>query len=168
MKSNPYTVLGIDPSASEQEIRHAYRKLAKKFHPDSLSGFGDAERFREVQEAFEYISSHPRGPSPVDPADFVTPSEASPENTEVKVPVSSRTALLLRRVWVRRPWQRYRIEIQTPDAAGLAKGFLALIIGVALTAGMVARGCQSSSQSDRIEQMIHKQIAKDLKGLKAP
>lgn len=52
-----YDVLGVMPSASEAEIRAAYRKLAKKYHPDVNPGDGDAEAmFVLVAEAWETLS----------------------------------------------------------------------------------------------------------------
>lgn len=46
--SDPYSVLGIAPGASEEEIKSAYRRLAKKHHPDLNPG--DAEAARKMQE----------------------------------------------------------------------------------------------------------------------
>jgi DnaJ-class molecular chaperone len=55
---NPYRVLGINKDSDEAEIKAAYRKLIKKYHPDRESG--DEERFREVQEAYEILSDPAR------------------------------------------------------------------------------------------------------------
>jgi DnaJ-class molecular chaperone len=52
-----YKVLGVERSASETEIRSAYRKLARKFHPDVNPNNKDAEaRFKEINEAYQVLS----------------------------------------------------------------------------------------------------------------
>ncbi|NJK56017.1 MAG: DnaJ domain-containing protein [Pleurocapsa sp. SU_5_0] len=52
-----YQVLGINKNASSDEIKQAYRKLARKYHPDLNSGDKNAEaRFKEVNEAQEVLS----------------------------------------------------------------------------------------------------------------
>ena len=53
---DPYEVLGIAPGASDDEIKAAYRKLAKKYHPDLNGGSADAERkMKEVNDAYTYL-----------------------------------------------------------------------------------------------------------------
>ncbi len=56
-KKDYYEVLGIDRSAGEEEIKKAYRKMAKKYHPDLHPGDAEAEKsFKEVNEAYEVLS----------------------------------------------------------------------------------------------------------------
>jgi molecular chaperone DnaJ len=52
-----YKVLGVSPDASKDEIRKAYRKLAKKYHPDRNKGSDSAqEKFKEISEAYNVLS----------------------------------------------------------------------------------------------------------------
>lgn len=54
---NYYDVLGVGRDATQSEIKAAYRKLAKKHHPDSSSGTEeDKARFQEIQEAYSVLS----------------------------------------------------------------------------------------------------------------
>ena len=56
-KRDYYEVLGIGKNATEAEIKSAYRKLAKKYHPDLNPGDKDAEeKFKEVNEANDVLS----------------------------------------------------------------------------------------------------------------
>lgn len=51
-----YKILGVSRSASADEIKRAYRKLAREFHPDKNKAKGAEDRFKEVNEANEVLS----------------------------------------------------------------------------------------------------------------
>jgi curved DNA-binding protein len=51
-----YRVLGVDRSAGQQDIQRAYRKLARRFHPDLNKDPGAEERFKQLSEAYEVLS----------------------------------------------------------------------------------------------------------------
>ena len=56
-KRDYYEVLGIDKNASDDEIKKAYRKTAKMYHPDLHPGDAEAEaKFKEANEAYEVLS----------------------------------------------------------------------------------------------------------------
>lgn len=50
-----YAILGVEPSAGEAEIKTAYRRLARKYHPDVSKEQGAEERFKAVNEAYEAL-----------------------------------------------------------------------------------------------------------------
>lgn len=56
-KRDYYEVLGVDKNASEAEIKSAFRKLAKKYHPDVCKEADGAEKFKEAQEAYAVLSN---------------------------------------------------------------------------------------------------------------
>ena len=57
--SDPYKVLGVSPDASDEEIKKAYRALARKYHPDKYrdNDLADlaSEKMKEVNAAYEQI-----------------------------------------------------------------------------------------------------------------
>lgn len=54
MSTNYYTILGVEKSASEKEVKTAFRALAHKHHPDKG---GDEKKFKEVNEAYQILSN---------------------------------------------------------------------------------------------------------------
>ena len=55
-KRDYYEVLGLSKGASEDDIKKAYRKLAKKYHPDINKAADAEEKFKEINEAYEVLS----------------------------------------------------------------------------------------------------------------
>lgn len=57
---DPYEVLGVSPSASDDEVKSAYRELVRKYHPDNYAGNPLAdlaqEKMKEINEAYETIT----------------------------------------------------------------------------------------------------------------
>ena len=52
---DPYNILGVDKSSSADDIKKAYRKLAKKYHPDTTNG--NEEKFKEAADAYETLGN---------------------------------------------------------------------------------------------------------------
>lgn len=61
-RKDPYTILGIEPGASKEEIHEAYRRLVQQYHPDKVSHLGDEfrelaqDKFVEIQWAYEELT----------------------------------------------------------------------------------------------------------------
>ncbi|RYD75758.1 MAG: J domain-containing protein [Sphingobacteriales bacterium] len=59
-QKNYYSILGLPQTASAEDVKRAYRKLAFRYHPDqSKGGLQGEERFKEIKEAYE-ILIHPQ------------------------------------------------------------------------------------------------------------
>jgi len=58
MAKSYFAILGISPDATTDEIRSAYRRLAKEFHPDHYAG--GSERFQDIQEAYAVLGNRRR------------------------------------------------------------------------------------------------------------
>lgn len=62
MIDDPYKVLGLSPDASDEDVKRAYRRLAKKYHPDLNPGDQEAARkMQEVNAAYEQIKNPEKG-----------------------------------------------------------------------------------------------------------
>ena len=65
MVQDPYKVLGVSPDASDEEIKKAYRDLAKRYHPDMNPGDASAaEKMNAINDAYDRIKSGDVAPSP--------------------------------------------------------------------------------------------------------
>jgi hypothetical protein len=66
--SDPYSVLGVRPGASSEELHDAYRRLVKRHHPDRNGGSAEStRRFQEIQQAYEAVRSGRVEPRPTPP-----------------------------------------------------------------------------------------------------
>ena len=59
---DPYQILGIPPTASDEEVKEAYRKLARKYHPDNYAADNPladlaTEKMQEINEAYDAIKN---------------------------------------------------------------------------------------------------------------
>ncbi|MFW6283856.1 MAG: DnaJ domain-containing protein [Desulfosalsimonas sp.] len=54
MARSYYAILGIPADASQEEVKTAYRRLAKQYHPDHAGG--DSRKFRDIQEAYSVLA----------------------------------------------------------------------------------------------------------------
>ena len=63
--NDPYSVLGVSPSASDEEVKKAYRELARKYHPDNYQNNPLAdlaeEKMKEINEAYDEIQRQRKG-----------------------------------------------------------------------------------------------------------
>ncbi|XP_069115802.1 uncharacterized protein [Argopecten irradians] len=60
MTKNLFTVLGLKPGATEDEIKKSYRNLARKYHPDKNKEPGAEEKFKEISAAYDHLKSADR------------------------------------------------------------------------------------------------------------
>ncbi len=124
MAQDYYETLGLERAASEEEVRKAYRKHARKYHPDLNPGDKTSEeRFKQVQEAYDVLSDKESG--------RCTTSSASTRRTECRAERPAAEAAELRvRTWIskdstgRTSLTRSRaVRGASPAAGGGAGGF---------------------------------------------
>ena len=58
--NDPYSILGVSPNASDDEVKRAYRELARKYHPDNYQDNPLAdlaqEKMKEINKAYDFIT----------------------------------------------------------------------------------------------------------------
>jgi len=65
---DPYTILGLSPGASAEDIRKAYHRLANQYHPDKVTHLGEEfqklaeKRFKEIQQAYQDLAGKQKQP----------------------------------------------------------------------------------------------------------
>ena len=92
--TDPYKVLGVSPSATDDEVKDAYRKLAKKYHPDQyadspLKDLAD-EKMKEINEAYDAITAQRKGGGAGRLFGSVTNAESAEARAAKKIPVDKR------------------------------------------------------------------------------
>jgi preprotein translocase subunit Sec63 len=107
-KRDYYEVLGVNRDADEKELKSAFRKMAKKFHPDANPGDETAEqKFKEINEAYDALKDPQNGRPMIVSAmrhlkmDVVLLAVAVPRRTRVRPRV-----LLVHVRYIRRPLRR--------------------------------------------------------------
>jgi len=61
-KRDYYTVLGVDRQATDEEVKKAFRRLARQYHPDVNKNHDAEARFKEINEAYEVLSDGDKRP----------------------------------------------------------------------------------------------------------
>ena len=101
MKKDYYEVLGIQKSADENEIKRAYRKLAKKYHPDTNQGDEQAaEKFKEINEAYDVLGDEKKRNSMISMGSLLSRKDLIRKHINVLLPAVS-TEASVRAVLVR-------------------------------------------------------------------
>ena len=123
LEKDYYKVLGVSKTATADEIKKSYRKLARKYHPDANKGDAKAEeRFKEISEAYNTLSDEKRrkeyddarslfgsggfrrpGPAPPTGAAWATCSAGCSGAAAAPAPRGRRRGLAAARTWKRRP-----------------------------------------------------------------
>lgn len=88
---DPYKVLGVSPDASDEEVKRAYRALAKKYHPDRNPGdAAAAQKMREINAAYEQIKDPDKAQQPGAAADTAVTVTATP-SAAMAIPLAADT-----------------------------------------------------------------------------
>ena len=74
MADNYHRVLGVERTATEEDIKKAYRKLALRYHPDKNKDPESIEKFKQISEAYQSLTNKRATPAPINGGNFVSPN----------------------------------------------------------------------------------------------
>ena len=143
---DPYAVLGVPREASGQEIRRAYRRFAKRYHPDMHADSKSGEQMRRVNQAWDMLSDPSRRARWDTEAARRSSPAAANWSTQPRPRTPADTATTWRSTWAYTDGSRPFAQARRPyddsaDGPGAAVLVMAVAIGVmvfvALLAGVV-------------------------------
>ncbi len=95
---DPYSVLGVSPSASDDEVKSAYRALAKKYHPDNYinNPLADLaqEKMKEINEAYDAIEKMRKGNSKAYSGSYSQSSSTNAAYAQIRQAISAGNIML--------------------------------------------------------------------------
>ena len=138
-----YEVLGLTPGATLQQVKRAYRALAKRFHPDVSREPDAQERFIEINEAYEFLLRYYGGSAGGPPRGGAYRRPSAPSAEELFRQWLERERRRARARAARAARQRYREFTRSPlyrtsQIVSAAYDYIILGVGLLMIAGAVA------------------------------
>ena len=81
-----YFALGLNPGASPEEVRSAYRRLAKLYHPDKDASLDAEVRYRQIRAAYEVLTKNDPSPAPPPPRTRAPAGSGGTQKTRSTIP----------------------------------------------------------------------------------
>ena len=134
MRGSAYKVFGLNPGASEEEIRKRYRELVKKFHPDVNKNPRAEEKFIEIQVAYEQLMDGNEEPTEIE-----SPAEASFQTEYADYRAHARQQFEARKKKEAEELEKLYVRLQTGPVHLLHRciALLSLIVAVALILDLI-------------------------------
>ncbi|MEY3585462.1 MAG: chaperone protein DnaJ [Bacteroidota bacterium] len=134
MRGSAYKVFGLNPGASEEEIRKRYRELVKKFHPDVNKNPRAEEKFIEIQAAYEQLMDGNEEPTEIE-----SPAEASFQTKYADYRAHARQQFEARKKKEAEELEKLYVRLQTGPVHLLHRciALVSLIVAVALILDLI-------------------------------
>jgi hypothetical protein len=105
------SILGLRPEANEAEVKSAFRRLVKKYHPDINPSPKAQERFIELKKAYDYLLEYPYSPGQTTQRSTIPPAQRREEEEKKKREVRMRRAREIRKQKEeaeRKAWEKFK------------------------------------------------------------